>query len=130
MRVNDYSKAVSALISMGTPVNDVLAGLKKTLIAHHHERMYAKILRHLESSITRAHRIHETRVILARKEDSEAFDSRIRTSVAEIEANEPIMYIINKNIIGGYRVEGNGKSLDYTHKSQLRTLYKSIIESL
>ncbi len=130
MRVKEYSKAATALITEGMPLAEVLNGLKETLKGNHHGQLYRKILRSIESAMTRTSRLNETRITVAHEKDFKSLDPSIKNSLLKIQSDGPMTYIVNKNVIGGYQIESKGHSIDATHKTKLRSLYKLLTESL
>jgi F0F1-type ATP synthase delta subunit len=130
MRTKDYSAGTFALLKEGVSPDEVLVGLKKVLKTNHHMTLYPKILNALRAAFLRdAHR-GETRITLAHEADKTRLDEAITKAGKELNAHEPFTYRVDTSVIGGYRIESNGKSIDHTYKTQLRALYKSFTESL
>lgn len=130
MRTKDYSMGVFTLLKEGISTDEVLRGLKKVLAVNHHTKLYPKILNTLQAALLRDARKMETYITLAHEDDKTKLKEAIRETSIELNAQEPFTYKIDKTVIGGYRIESNGKSIDHTYKAQLRALYKSFTESL
>ena len=130
MRTKDYSAGTFTLLKEGISPDEVLGGLRKVLESNHHLSLYPKILNALRAALLRDAHKGETRITLAHEADKTKLDEAIAHTSKKLDAQEPFTYTLDASVIGGYRIESNGKSIDHTYKTQLRALYKSFTESL
>ncbi len=126
MRIKDYSIASYELLASGKSPDSVIAGLKTTLTQRRSMRLYPAILRDLLNQLIRHKKSKTITFLLAREADHAAYTTRIETVKKELGEDE-ISIQINPNIIGGYVAEVNNTKIDASYKSQLLTLYRSLI---
>lgn len=122
-----YVKATLALLKEGTPVPEVVAGLRRTLATHSHEQLFAGVLRvvlrRLEDGVAGS----GTRVFVAKAGDNTALATTIATYLKTLLAGEANPTLVeDHSLVGGVVVEHNYTRIDASYKRALRELYERV----
>ncbi len=128
MLIHDYSKAATALLCEGKPIEDVLDGLLQTATRHGHKRLLAAILRDIIRQFEKLSTGDIAEVRVVREQDAQKFQNEIRATLTSLGADGKPSIVIDKNIIGGSIVSFRNNVVDASYKKQLLSLYKTIIQ--
>lgn len=125
---HNYAQAVLALITNNTPLDAVLAGLRQTLEAHHHEALYGRVLLEVARTLEAGPGTHTPVVAVAREADIAALEARIARALTTLgaPADASVSYEINPTLTGGFVAQYNHRELDHSYKHALASLYAAI----
>ncbi|MFM2381348.1 MAG: synthase delta subunit [Candidatus Parcubacteria bacterium] len=124
---NNYIKAVIAELEKGSSVDVVLANLKKVLTKKGHLSIHGDILRGLQAELSRTTAKSEAVVFVANEADTQKFGSAIKAALVTMgEAGVATQTVVDKTLIGGFKVNHNGKMFDASYKSKLTALYRNV----
>jgi F0F1-type ATP synthase delta subunit len=128
MRVNDYSKAVIALIQEGMEPDSAFTKLKAMLTLRNHSRLYPKILKELTTLSMKVISKDHATITVARKPDVEILKQKIEVAMAALNAKTRDIRV-DDTIIGGFILDAHEKRINQSHKKALLNLYRSLIKS-
>ncbi len=114
-----YAKALKKLLSEGFDVNDAFANFIKVLKRRGAIGLLPKIVLQLESMEMREQAYKPT-LSVARDSD---FTMATKDAVVGV---LPVEKVIDKTLIGGYKIEQNGTLIDTSYKGVLLDLYRKI----
>lgn len=120
-----YVQVLLDALAAGTPTDEVLANLTKTLAVRGHERLHASILQAVLRELT-ASRSNRTMVRVAQAADATTYKTAIATALSELACEEEPQVVIDNTLIGGYQLEANYTRRDASYKTSLTNLYRNI----
>jgi len=121
----NYIKAVLGMIHSGKDTDVILSGLKKTLEARGHDRLYASVL----SGVVRvleAGSADSVTATVASEADYKTHTTAIKNALLELGTSDVPAVQIDETIVGGFVAEANDRRIDASYKSKLVTLYRSL----
>lgn len=121
----NYITAVLQELDAGKDASMVLEGLKKTLIAKGHDRLYASILRGV-ARMLEAGSAEGTLVVVSNEAAYEKQKNAITKALEELGSSETPKVVVDETIIGGFIAEANSTQLDRSYKTTLVKLYRSL----
>lgn len=125
MLVDDYAKALTAVIGEGKHAGPILASLDTVLARRGHEKLKGRILRELARLLERAREGRAT-LMIADANDVATLKSEISAATQQLGAADTDT-IIDPTLIGGFVLRTKTKQLDRSYKNALLKLYRSII---
>lgn len=123
----NYIKAVMTLLSTGKAVDVVLANLKEVLVRHGHVSIHADILKGLQVEMGRSTVESSAVLSIAKVGDAEQLAGAIKSALVSMkESGAEVRTIVDKTLIGGFKISHNGKTIDASYKTKLQELYRNI----
>lgn len=120
----DYIKATLARIEAGDDPKDVVRGLRLSMEARHHERLFDVVLRNVLKVLER--QAPTTSVRVANEKHYKAAQNTIKTTLKELGTEDTPAIILDESLIGGYIAEHDGTYVDKSYKYALTNLYRRI----
>ena len=122
---SNYTSAVIELLQNGTEPKQVFAGLKTTLAARGHHKLYPAVLRAVARQLPRALRPPAT-LTVAHERDVKALEQAVTAAAELLQTSRKPIVKIDENLIGGFILEADHHCVDQSHHRKLRSLYQSI----
>lgn len=130
MNAEVYAEALWRVIQKGQSPKKSIVALKNVLLQNGRTLLLARIARAAARIAAREDRRNGIVLTLARNEDLQPAQKEIIGMLAEMKVQkEEVKILIDKNLIGGWRLEGRGHLADASHKKQLLSIYENVIHS-
>lgn len=126
MRVHDYTIALIEILKEGKDTPNLLQDLMRVLKSRGHERLYPKILKDLEQTLTRHEKQRGVTITLASETAEGALRDELKKAAQSL-GSDTYTTVIDPAIIGGFVAEGGEKRIDASYKKSLLALYRSLI---
>ena len=130
MLAKQYAFALYALSRKSSTERDLLQSLKRVLELKGHTKLYNSIIRELGRIFERRETYGAT-LTVANLDKTSSLSHEIEREAEKLNVNANALHVrVDERIIGGFRIEFAGKSVDATHRTALSTLYKSVTKEI
>ena len=120
-----YAQALWKMVEDGMEPKKAVHALHAELTKTGRASLMRRILRAFERIAERELRKEQATLTVAREHDERHAKSAVKEVLAELEVeSKDLKTLIDDTIIGGWRLEGNGRLIDASYKTQLLELYK------
>ena len=127
MYTKDYIQATYEVLKKGDEADSTLKALSVYLKKRGLTKLYPSILRGLIERIQRSNLNAVPKVVVARKEDFKKHEDEINSFLKELEGNSKHDLEIDKNLIGGFSIEGREQRIDKSYKKELLHTYHRLL---
>ena len=122
MSTRPYVTAVVTALHNGIPLQEVLAGLRKTLSSRGRMKLQKRILHEVIGRLE-SEGAGTATVILASKESEKKWKKAIAESLQDLGTDTEANVITDDSIIGGYILRYDHRRIDKSYKKALLELY-------
>jgi len=120
-----YAQALWKMVERGMEPKKAVHALHEQLTNTGRASLMRRILRAFERIAERELRKGQSTLTVAREHDERHAKTAVKEVLAEFEVeSKDLKTLIDDTIIGGWRLEGNGRLIDASYKTQLLELYK------
>ncbi len=126
MYTKDYIQATYETVRKGNDVNTTLSALSLYLKKRGLVKLYPSILRGLMERMKRSTGATTQKVTTARTSDLKKHEKEIYTLLKELGGEITHTHHVDKNIIGGFIIEGSNKRVDRSYKHTLLQAYRRL----
>ncbi len=127
MFTKDYIQATYEVIRKGGDSDTTLSALSRYLSKRGLVKLYPSILRGLIERMKRSTNNTSQKVTVARAEDLKKHENEIHILLNELCGDTTYTHHVDKNIIGGFIIEGKNKRIDRSHKHTLLQAYQRLL---
>ncbi len=123
----NYIKAIMELLAAGQAIDVVLAHLKEVLARRRHLSIHSDILKGLQAEMERSAKENAAVLFVAKVGDSAKLAAAVDAALSSMkESGAQVRTVVDETLIGGFKINHNGKTVDASYKTKLLTLYKNI----
>ncbi len=124
-----YIKAMASLLTSGQSVDVVLAKLEALLKEKGHLSIHKDILEGLLVELSQETASSAAVVSIARESDAKKLENAIHHALLKLgDKNATMKLVVDETLIGGFKINHQGKAIDASYKNRLLELYRNIIK--
>lgn len=120
--LKQYVEALTSLIASGVPLETILQNTRSVMKQRGHERLYGRLLRHLERVVPTLEAKDQAVLVVAKRDESAVYKETLGI--------DDVVVKTDHSIIGGYVLTKHNVRQDNSYKTKLLTWYRRSIDDI